>query len=1544
MRNDADQIVTGELEPTQSGFAPKAPHANVDLPKHASGQVELSDVGVAFGFEGVGNSKGQLTDAADGSGREMVIYPNTQTDTDTAITYTLSGVETFNYLRSAASPETFSLDYDLPSGADIVATDDGGAVVLDSEGQELVTVFTPYAVDAQGTLVPMTLSVDAEKIVLGVPHQGEDFAYPIMVDPVQHVRDWWTNGSTPGFEGWTFLQSGTTNYNSSLSCPASLVSIDPCGGTGSGVYVSSVPGSYYPAGSMGYWRWSVPGGSSSSITGATISSWRYRKGNTNPGWGFINLWDSTSGYSFTDGGGGSGLSLVGANSGVKYLHSGLATSTANTIPTGATNRRYMRIAGYSATMTDGEPPTITVSGAPTGWLKDNADFTVTANAADPGLGLGWIQALYGGAWTNYWIGWCTGTYGAECPKNASPTMTFNTSDFPSGVNDVYTRAIDIVAGTGHETIGGFNLKVDKTKPTLATSGSLFDDRKPGNELIVQVRDNTLSTPVYHSNGDLNMTIPAADYSKLGSGAKSVKLTVDGTQVAFVERPACANANGSCRIGPLLLDLDLSLLSEGSHPLVLSGKDQVGNDAIPIEWTKVIDRTGPTVSNPGLTSDWIAADSANLNIQAVDSGYGVQKMVARVNGTPIGNKTYSCGTPSTSACDPSVSDTIPLNLTSLPDGAHEVSITAEDPGGHVGAPITKTIFVDRETAEIDAVEVPEWLPTEGLFQIDASNAGSGIESATLLANGVEVAEVTNDCSTGCPARIVGSTSIDANGVTGTTNAAVDLEIVVTTPVPARSTTEERDARIDRDSPTGLISGAVFESSANPFGATNQVEVDGSDQGSGLALVRLLLDGELVDEIDAAEIENVDAPCSNGACLFDGVVDTVVGGVYEPGDYELTVRVLDAAGNSFSRLAEVELDPSLPSIELVGDLASSHGALPSNGTSEIEVRARDNVNVDDTGLIRVVLKVDGTVVASSCESEPCESTPNEVLVPYEFDEGDWANPPFELEATAVDAAGNVTSAGLLVDLPTIDPALSNCPSPESVYEGSNLSDPDATLDSISEIAPEVTEETQPFEYGADSVSSPELVQRPSEEGYAVVGTPDAGAVDIGGQGVVDLGRGICISPTLWNENATASQVGDDAILTENSRPGTSTFVQPGYNGATVVEYVETPSALEGVSWMPQMEEGQEATLLPSGDVAIVDTTRPTNARLAEEVDESGQPSDAQIIESLASTETQSDVSDMKILDAMLSSPDSVEAVISKPAVLDANGDPVNATVSVSDTVELTYDVPPQTAFPILIVTQGFRTVDPKALCEDAFALHALARAEICGPMSDDPLPDNPDPFTVPAYESTVYNTEVTDEQMLAELGWDQATPSAVYGFGGLRFNRFTVGEVCGRVGKHTCDLFANDALQAVVWRALLYKNAMAPRYSDADSTVANAYQHTVWTAMMAKTAIGQGYTGVWGWRFSVGYEKGGDLSGDPFVRKSAKMDIINDYVGFFIGRSNHNDSEEDLCQIAFKRSWLAKFIKRKPEPRLVTKNKMIYRLNRNRNGEGDVVTPNRSKQCP
>jgi hypothetical protein len=558
LRNQQGEPVSGALTPQPGGFAPLSPLDQVEFPATGSGEITFPDDDISFEFEDAESTQGSLISAGNAPGKEMVFYPNTAPDTDTAITYILGGIESFNFLRSEASPETLTLNYTLPEGATLAGSPDGGAAATDQDGETLLTVYPPYAVDAQGSFVPMSLTVEGDSILLNVPHRGEDFAYPIMVDPVQHTRNWWADGASAGYEGWSFHQSGTSNYASSNTCPSAVLPADPCAGTGAGVYTSGVPGSYYPADSKGYWRWSVPGGGTSSIQSAVLSSWRYRKGaasaNNNP-FAFFELTPGGSKTTTTAGSGGSNLALTGTDNSTRHLQVGLTSDSNMTLPAGSANWRYNRVGAFTANLTDAEPPELTLGQGPSGWIGPNTAFTVPATARDVGLGMGSIQAFVGSNWTSKWLGWCWGTYPYPCSNQQFDTaLSFNSNSFASGINTVPVKAVDVVGGSGHEVLEQITLRIDRSPPTLSAIAPL----EPGGHVSV--------------NGDLRLNYHADDS---GSGVKSVIFAVDEEEISMTESGCLEEEICSVPDG---FSVDLSGQPSGYHEWTVRAIDNAGNIA------------------------------------------------------------------------------------------------------------------------------------------------------------------------------------------------------------------------------------------------------------------------------------------------------------------------------------------------------------------------------------------------------------------------------------------------------------------------------------------------------------------------------------------------------------------------------------------------------------------------------------------------------------------------------------------------------------------------------------------------------------------------------------------------------------------------------------------------------------------------------------------------------------------------------------------------------------------------------------------------------
>ena len=1297
LKNEDGQIVSGQLQVNNDGFGPKAPLANLQLPDKADEPVALPDVDVKFGFANADSTDGRLVDAAEGAGKEMVLYPNTQTDTDTAVTYTLNGIETFNYLRSEESPEELSLKYDLPEGATLTATGDGGAIVVGENGDSLVTVFPPYAVDAQGTTVPMTLSVDGDAVHLHVPHKGKGFAYPIMVDPVQHVRDWWTNGST-GFEGWGFYQDGTTEYNNSLTCPPSLATVDPCGGTGGGVYVSAVPTRTYPAGSKAYWRWVAPGGASSSITGATISSWRYRKGNNNAGWAFWNLYNTTTGVSngstATEGGGGSALNLTGGTSGFKYLQAGLATNTANTIPTGAANWRYNRIAAYSLNMTDGEAPSLTVSGAPTTWIGPNTSFTANASASDAGLGLGWINATVGNTAVNQWVGWCTGTYPYTCPNSTvNQTMTFNSNSFASGINSVPVTAIDIVAGSGHETEKTFAARIDRTNPVISKVGGLTKPNQAGYQMTLQVTDNTLAGPTYDANGEITSSVPQSSYGNLQSGAKRVRVYVDDVLDAE-QSHNCQGSLGSCKIGAISYTMPAANYSEGNHVVKVEATDMVGNTTTST-WNKLVDRTAPTVPtvtrNP--STGPVTNDQLGLTVSTTDAGYGVRKIVAKV-----GPLTQTFDFDCTSGCSANGSHVFSFDVSSLPEGNPPISVTVSDEADNSRTTDAGTVSLDRDEPEIYDLETTGWANDSLDLDVEAANLGAGIDQLRLERNDTHavLGSKTMNCSNGCPAYVDEAISADVSALA---TGAHSVDLKVSAPAGPDST-KVINLNIDRSTPdVDQINGALLDgTTGSPVGQSSVVHVEGTDSGSGLHRIEVSVGGELaatelISDLDSEAGEQI---CAAGECEFefDVPVSLPLEAVTVVRDVE--VAVVDGAGNRSAFDNEVLLDATAPSITLGGDLASRHGqTVDQNETLGLTIDANDGSSNDEAGVETVSVSVDGDPVTLGSTGPDCSNACPatwSTTTPFQYDASEYGSGPHTILVEASDAVGNVDSTEIQINpdqstVPSVEPECpTGSPDPITNTDGGSVA---GAISTLSPTVPTVVDPTVPYSVDGVGEVEPHLEGDVNDDTLKIAETPLGGSVSTEPAGDMILNHGMCFSQSAVSDNnSEVAVVGDHSVVVADSTPNADTFVRPNELGLTVVTQLRNPNGASALSWDIGVAEDQTLQETPTGGVALVTDGDPMPP-IATDV---SRPTMNEVLAGVNEVADQQEPASYEITKASASVDGKLAAVLGEPRAIDANGNEIPVDLSINGTSNVSIAVPSNAAYPVTVIMSGFTAPDP------------------------------------------------------------------------------------------------------------------------------------------------------------------------------------------------------------------------------------------------------------
>ena len=443
---EGSEPVDLSLEPSGQGFVPANPLEEVELPGSAAEPIRLEggvDVRIPATADRPAAQLGEMN----------LFYAETETATDTLVAPRATGVEVFSQLRSPESPEELRFDLSLPEDAELrPAEKGGGAEVVSSDGDVMTEVTPPAASDAQGAVVPVTMQVEGDSLVLDVPHRDAEFAYPILVDP-------------------NFVNN-TTNFGEWLLGP----------GNYSGYYLQSVPGSldafswantWYPDWSSANWVYSAVN-QTTYIAAATFSP-IYFLGNgcwgENPH-GYVGIFNTAT-QSFEGHFGnywGGNISNATWESGwvggynTRQAMIGIGTYGGVSIPC----NHELFVGGYSIQESDPYAPSITsVSGIPAAgaWFDPTVAGSASIGVADNGLGVQEITITDGGGTSVRSLG-CNGASGSRCPTSTTwsvappyvegeKTLTISTHD-PVANYSSWTRAT----------------KVDGTAPTTSVTNTL----------------------------------------------------------------------------------------------------------------------------------------------------------------------------------------------------------------------------------------------------------------------------------------------------------------------------------------------------------------------------------------------------------------------------------------------------------------------------------------------------------------------------------------------------------------------------------------------------------------------------------------------------------------------------------------------------------------------------------------------------------------------------------------------------------------------------------------------------------------------------------------------------------------------------------------------------------------------------------------------------------------------------------------------------------------------------------------------------------------
>lgn len=559
------------LEETSAGFEPENPLVDLSIGKSVEEGVEVGEDGLTITQAGTEGAVGRPM------GDKNVLYNEVApgTDTDLMVSPVSGGVELSDFLRSAESPEELRFELSLPEGATLRTGEAGGAEVVDADGRTDV-IPAPWAKDAQGTEVPVSMTVEGDSLVLEVPHREGEFAYPIMVDPtIYQDWGWWYEGQhlsglwafrSQSIAGWASMGTGDNNFPEYWE-RGLFIGAPPVGG-----------GAVFAGGEWAQWIYSAPNGGT-YITNATINPLVRRDQScgafavprdyegiwNEPGghWagGFYKIYydlAKTQGYANMEGGG-------------EAVVIGLTSGEGGEDPC----YRDLMIGGVGVWLDDFQAPTVSIGGLPAGWVgKDGTARAINVSAADAGLGVQSV-AMTTPASIGWNQPWCAGTYENRCPESRGGTIAYSTSAFPEGADTVTVRATDPTAKEG--SVSG-TIRVDGTAPTAS--------------IVASQTSTTVNAKVESSDG--SAAAPR-------SGVKEVKLYLDGATTPFKTETNSCSTSGCPYTLNFTYPEPLKGLAAGKHTLEAVAFDQVGHQhAASTSFTLEVPNTAITSGPEGLT--------------------------------------------------------------------------------------------------------------------------------------------------------------------------------------------------------------------------------------------------------------------------------------------------------------------------------------------------------------------------------------------------------------------------------------------------------------------------------------------------------------------------------------------------------------------------------------------------------------------------------------------------------------------------------------------------------------------------------------------------------------------------------------------------------------------------------------------------------------------------------------------------------------------------------------------------------------------------------
>lgn len=499
-------VVDLSLEPSEGELQPANPLSEVGIPKELDEGIELPGPGVTIRLADAPNDR-----ATSVTEQSVGFVPNVATDTDLAIAPTLTGVETLTHLRTPDAPHTQTFNLQLPPGATLEATDNGGAAVMDGN-EMLVGISPPVAIDAAGEDVPVSLEIAGSTFTL-TASPDDSTIYPILVDPLFQTYDWakskhgenglcsssfkWENPKPCNYrEEWGHelikkpASTGTLSithgyWNSTGPVPYNTPGIGllalgalTAGDRAAMLYTvpryfteMDKPTSYISAMNLTNLDWSV--GSNQASPYVFTGIWDP----INTGWISYYTHESLQGHGVHDWNYPYNFSNPTNDNGkVGYV----SIQVTETQPW---NSAQLWVGYASMQLSDLIAPSMGSVSFPS-WV-DQTPAPATYTAGDSGLGVHSLVATDEAISQHSWktTHGCIGVSGSPCPRwwksteSQLPKLSYDPSVISQGINYLNVRSEDPIGNKS--PVSSAEVKVDHSKPTLALSGTMTEQEKVG---------------------------------------------------------------------------------------------------------------------------------------------------------------------------------------------------------------------------------------------------------------------------------------------------------------------------------------------------------------------------------------------------------------------------------------------------------------------------------------------------------------------------------------------------------------------------------------------------------------------------------------------------------------------------------------------------------------------------------------------------------------------------------------------------------------------------------------------------------------------------------------------------------------------------------------------------------------------------------------------------------------------------------------------------------------------------------------------------------